>query len=48
MARKGSESTKLERNFGKLIESIDLPDQDKNLLEKSPELVARHMTAFLA
>ena len=27
---------------------IDLPDQDKNLLEKSPELVARHMTAFLA
>jgi len=29
VARKGSESTKLERNFGKLIESIDLPDQEE-------------------
>jgi len=27
---------------------IDMPDHDKNLLEKAPELVARHMTAFLA
>ena len=27
---------------------VDLPDQDKNLLEKSPELVAKHVTAFLA
>jgi len=27
---------------------IDMPDHDKNLLEKAPDLVARHMTAFLA
>lgn len=27
---------------------IDLPDQDRNLLEKAPELVARHVASFLA
>jgi hypothetical protein len=26
---------------------IDLPDQDRNLLEKAPELVARQVSAFL-
>jgi pimeloyl-ACP methyl ester carboxylesterase len=27
---------------------VDLPDQDRNILEKAPELVARHVSAFLA
>jgi pimeloyl-ACP methyl ester carboxylesterase len=27
---------------------VDLPDQDRNLLEKAPELVARQVSAFLA
>lgn len=27
---------------------IDLPDQDRHLLEKAPELVARHVSAFLS
>jgi pimeloyl-ACP methyl ester carboxylesterase len=27
---------------------VDLPDQDRQLVEKAPELVARHVTAFLA
>jgi pimeloyl-ACP methyl ester carboxylesterase len=27
---------------------IDLPDHDKHLLEKAPELVARHLSSFLA
>jgi hypothetical protein len=27
---------------------VDLPEHDKNLLEKEPGLVARHMTSFLA
>ncbi len=27
---------------------VDLPDQDRKLLEKAPELVARHVSAFLA
>lgn len=32
MARKGSEGAKLERNLGKLIDSIDLPDQQEQFL----------------
>jgi len=27
---------------------VDLPDQDRQLVEKAPELVARHVTTFLA
>ena len=27
---------------------VDLPEHDKNLLEKEPALVAKHMTGFLA
>jgi pimeloyl-ACP methyl ester carboxylesterase len=27
---------------------VDLPDQDKNLLERAPEVAARHVSAFLA
>jgi hypothetical protein len=26
---------------------VDLPEQDRHLLEKAPELVARHVSAFL-
>ena len=32
MARKGSETAKLERDLGKLIDSIDLPDHQKQFL----------------
>jgi len=36
---------------GKLVPAarvVDLPDQDRNVLEKAPALVARHVTDFLA